>query len=229
MAAVAVGAGGEGAGSGDAAQSVDGAGPAQALGRDPAGAAAPVGAAFEPGGAGGDLPRPGRRGVFAEDRRGVGSGAVDSVEGSRRQRRPPQLSGAGRRSGGMGSGVSAEADEAGPVAGVAGDGRGQAGVALVAGADRRVAAAAVPDRNSDARVARDHLPLAVRAGPRRPAARTDPAPAHRPGDAPAEGNPAARRAGRPAEHLEHLPAAGRGRRSGGARALGRATWSSAAG
>ena len=103
--------------------------------------------------------------------------------------------------------------------GPAGNGRGQAGVVLVAGADRRVAAATVPDRDSDARVARDHLPLAVRAGPRGPAARADSPPAHEAGDAPtaAPGCPTAWAA---AQHPQHLRMAGRGRGSSGARALG---------
>src|SRR6266511_4995708 len=84
----------------------------------------------------------------------------------------------------------AEVDEA---AGAACDGGGEAGVVLVAAADRRMAAQAVPDRGGDAGVARDDLPVAVRAGQRRPAARADQLPAHRARDAPPEGHPAAGR------------------------------------
>src|SRR5215203_3000412 len=84
-----------------------------------------------------------------------------------------------------------------------------------------VAAPAVPDRDSDARVARDDLPVAVRAGPRRPATRADRPPAHRTGDAPPGRSPVAGRARGPPEHPEHLPTTRRSSGSGGARALGR--------
>jgi hypothetical protein len=56
LAPLAVGPGGQGAGPGDAPELLDGAGPAQALRRNPAGAAARVGTALESGGARGDFP-----------------------------------------------------------------------------------------------------------------------------------------------------------------------------
>jgi hypothetical protein len=55
------------------------------------------------------------------------------------QRRSQQVPGATCGAGGVDAGDPAEADEVGPLAGPAGDGRGQARAVLVAGADRRMA------------------------------------------------------------------------------------------
>jgi hypothetical protein len=72
-----------------------------------------------------------------------GPGTVDRLEGGRGQRRSRRLSGAGRRAGRVGAGGSAEADEVGPLAGVAGDGGGQAG----AGADQPRTASTADSRD----------------------------------------------------------------------------------
>jgi hypothetical protein len=88
---------------------------------------------------------------------------------------------------GVAAGVPAEADEAVPVAGVGEHGGGEARRAVVTGADRRLAAAAVRQRCGDERVARDDLPVVVRAVTRRPASRAHPRAPDPPGDAPPRG------------------------------------------
>ena len=223
MAAVAVGAGGEGAGSGYAAQSVDGAGPAQALGRDPAGAAAPVGTAFEPGG---DLPRPGRRGVFAEDRRGLG-------------RAPSTVSREVAGNGGRRSYRALPADQAAwfracrPKQTKLGRWPGLRAMVedkleLRWSPEQIAGGCGGGSRPADAGLARVHLPLTVRAGPRRPPERTDPPSAHQPGHPPAEGTRLPDGRGlRP--HILNISDARPRPPIGRCPVTGKATWSSAAG
>ena len=119
-------------------------------------------------------------------------------------------------------GAASEAGEARDVPAAAGGGGGQARAALVTAADRGLAGVNLPRRSGDAGVARDDLPVAVRAGPRRAAQGADPLPAHRAGHA------AARRAdslmngqGQLRDIVNISRAARRGRRPGGARPLGR--------
>src|SRR5215213_3322700 len=113
-----------------------------------------------------DQPRCCRRRVVPADRGPAGTSPVDGVAGAGPQRRPPPLSGPGRRRRGVPAGPAAQAGQAGLGAAAAGGGGGQAGPALVTGADRRVAAAGLPSGSGDAGVARDHLPVAVRPEPR---------------------------------------------------------------
>jgi Helix-turn-helix domain len=75
-------------------------------------------------------------------------------------------SGCGGRGNGMVTGQPTQAHQAVAVSRAGGHGRGEAGRTLVATADRWMAAAPVPDEHSGAGVARDDLPVAVRAGPR---------------------------------------------------------------
>ena len=106
-------------------------------------------------------------------------------------------------------------------AAAAGAGGGRAGAALVAAADRAAAGAGVPARSGDAGVARDDLPVAVRAGPRRAAQGADAricAPAGRPA---AAAPPRANGAGRIPDMVMISERPGRGRGPGGARPLGR--------
>ena len=74
--------------------------------------------------------------------------------------------------------ASTEGRQARPVSPAAGGGRSEARAALVSGADRGLAVGGVPRRRGDAGVARDHLPVAVRAVPRRAPQGADPLPPH---------------------------------------------------
>ena len=114
------------------------------------------------------------------------------------------------------AGSAAETSEAGDQPAVAG--RGAAGWSQrQPRADRPPAARGLPRRSGDAGVARDDLPVAVRAGPRSAAPGADRLSAHRPGAARPRAAPG-RRDG--SGHGQHLRAARRGRGPGGARALG---------
>jgi hypothetical protein len=119
------------------------------------------------------------------------------------------------------AGAAAQAGQAGAPAAVTCGGGGQTGVVLVTAADRGMAALGVPRGSGDAGVARDDLPLAVRAKPcalRRELQRclqTGAGDALPTGQAPAPGPWSAPR--RRADQR----AAGRGRGSGGAWPLGR--------
>ena len=78
-----------------------------------------------------------------------------------------------------------------------------------------------PDDPGDARVAREHLPHAVRAVTRRAAQGADRLPAHRSGDPTPARGPAARWPRRPTRDPEHQRTTRRGRGPCGARSLGR--------
>src|SRR5512132_560632 len=113
-----------------------------------------------------DQPWRGRRRAVSTDRSPAGTSTVHGVAGAGQERRPTPLSGPGRRRRRVPAGPTAQACEAGGGAAVAGGGGGQAGAAVVAATDRRVAAPGLPSGSGDAGVARDHLPVAVRAEPR---------------------------------------------------------------
>jgi hypothetical protein len=119
------------------------------------------------------------------------------------------------------AGPAAQAGQAGGPAAAAGGGRGQAGLGVVAGADRRLVAAGYPQDPGAAGVARDDLAVAVHpapgcAGPRAPALS-----GHRSGDALSAGQAAGPGTRSAARHPPHQPATRRGGRPGGARPLGR--------
>jgi DNA-binding CsgD family transcriptional regulator len=77
------------------------------------------------------------------------------------QRRPRSLPGPGRRCCRLPTCPAAQAGQVGGRAAAAGGGGGQTGIALVTGADHRVAAAGLSPGSGDAGVARDDLPVAV--------------------------------------------------------------------
>jgi hypothetical protein len=120
---------------------------------------------------------------MSADRGPAGAGTVNGVAGAGPQRRPWPVSGPGRRRGGVPPGPAAQAGQAGGRAAAAGGGGGQAGPAVVAPADRRVAAAGLSSGSGAAGVARDDLSVAVRPEPRRAAPGAATLSAQRSGDA----------------------------------------------
>ena len=111
--------------------------------------------------------------------------------------------------------------EAGVVWSAPSGGRGEARAALVSAADLGLAGGGVPRRSGDARVARDDLPVVVRAVPRRVTQGTDPLSAVGTHDA-STARPHRDERSRPAaRHAQHSGTARRSRRPGGARPLGR--------
>jgi hypothetical protein len=159
--------------------------------------AEPLAAAAFAGGTRGDFPGPGDGRVAPGDRRSVGPDTVHGVTRGCSQRGAGQLSGVPGGSGGGWEHASPQGRQARPVSAAAGGRRSQARAALVATADRELAGLGVSRRRGDASVARDDLPVAVRAVPGCAAHRTD----SRPADA-SQRSPSRRQAGpqRPEPH-----------------------------
>ena len=115
-----------------------------------------------------DQPRGGRRRAVPADRGPAGAGPVNGVAGAGQKRRPPPLSGPGRRRRRVPSGPRPKAAK---LVLSRGCGRWWRPSWPCGGrpADRRLAAAGLPSGSGDAGVARDHLSVAVHPEPRRAA------------------------------------------------------------
>ena len=133
-----------------------------------------------------------------------------------------EVSGCAGRPVGVGAGQASQGVQAGDASGAACDrGREAPAGAVVTSADRRLAEDHLPRRPGDAGVARDDLPHPVHPVPRRVTQGADRASADRAGDPTPGRDPAARWSWWPAGDPQHLRTPSRGRRPGGARALGR--------
>jgi hypothetical protein len=111
----------------------------------------------------------------------VGLGrAPSTVSREVRRNGAEAVSGRHGRTGGLAARLSAQTRQAGHQPGDARVGRCHAGSGVVTGAGRPLVGASISRRPGDARVPRDDLSVAVRAGPRGAAQRLDRPPAHRP-------------------------------------------------
>ena len=177
--------------------------------RPPAPRAAAVAVAVVVDRAGGDLAGSGRRRVTAGDRASVGSVAVDDRRGrSRRMAAGVGIERVARtrpRCGGCGDRSRRSWRRVQRLRAVV---EAKARVALVPAADLGLAGGGVPRRSGDARVARDDLPVVVRAVPRRVTQGTDPLfafGAHDPPAARPHRDERSRPAARHAQHLANGP------------------------
>src|SRR5947199_69063 len=158
----------------------------------------------------GDLARARRRRVAAGDRFSTAADALDGDAGGGTQRRSTPLSSLCRGAGGAAANAPAQALEAGGLRTAPERGGGQARAALVASADLGLAGRRVPRRAGDAGVPRDHLPVVVRAVPRRATQGALPLPAFRARHSPHPGPLGDERPGTAARDAQHQRAAGGG-------------------
>ena len=145
---------------------------------------APSRPAARAGRARGDFARGAGRRILSRDRAADGTRPVDRRAGNRGPWRPRALPRVARGCPGSARRAASESAQARALRTAAARGRTGPGAAVVAPTDRRAARDRLSGRCHDAGVARDHLPIAVRASAGGVTARLGQVFAHRPGAPP---------------------------------------------